>query len=824
MNHTVRHFAGLLLASEIIFSAAGAYAQNDAAVFEEILVTAQKRQQTLQDVPISVAVISGERLVEAGIDNLDDLAPYVPNFSKGESGASAILRIRGIATGSNPSFEQSVVTYMDDISLSRAPLARMPFMDLERVEVLRGPQNVLFGKNAIAGAISMVTVRPTDEFEGNFSLRYEPNFEDTEAVAVLSGPVSDNVRARLAVRYADYGGYLEKYSNETGNDQEKIRNEEQREELGVRITLASDIGDNGEVALKFEHDTVDSVGQSHQLLFGYANPFPASAANPFGGLDYFAQVAAIQAGYNAAIGGFGLPPVDVGTDTIGQDRIRRSAFDGFQDLDINNLALTFNLEYDGFTFTSVTGYIDYREDRLAGGGLSGVDISSILTREEFDQISQEIRFTSDLGGTIDWIGGFYLQAWNLEADESTLLDDMNMPVLLGVSGISPGFEAVGNLDSTRKYTGKSTTYAAFGQITWNVSDATRISLGGRYTREDKTGRRFVDIISTATGAFDINQAIFASCGFDVDYQSLGELSAFVPLPGCDGVPALGAYSTHDAIGQRSEDAFTPSLTAEFDVGDSSMIYVSGSTGFKAGGFDARAGREANLEYEDETVTGFELGWKSRFAGGKAETNVALFHSDYEDLQVSTFDGVAGFVVGNAAEFTAQGVEFDGRWRATDALTLSGSFAWTDTEWTKYEDATCNSMHRILTGESICDRTGLSAGNTPEWSGNLIADFYTPIGSSLYFRATADVIYSDEYHTNSSKEIGTLQDAYTKVNARLALEGEKWTFAILGKNLTDEDVIEFSSEVPLSGSNFLAPAYYGYLHPPRTIAAQFDYRF
>ena len=228
MNHTVRHFAGLLLASAITFSAAGAYAQDDTAIFEEIVVSAQKRQQTLQDVPISVAVISGDRLVEAGIDNLDDLAPYVPNFSKGESGASAILRIRGIATGSNPSFEQSVVTYMDDISLSRAPLARMPFMDLERVEVLRGPQNVLFGKNAIAGAISMVSARPTDEFEGNFSLRYEPDFGDTLANVVLSGPISDSLRGRLAVRYADYGGYLEKYSNETGNDQEKIRDEEQR--------------------------------------------------------------------------------------------------------------------------------------------------------------------------------------------------------------------------------------------------------------------------------------------------------------------------------------------------------------------------------------------------------------------------------------------------------------------------------------------------------------------------------------------------------------------------------------------------------------------
>jgi outer membrane receptor protein involved in Fe transport len=824
MNHAIRHIAGLFLGSAIMFSAAGTHAQDDTAVFEEIVVTAQKRQQTLQDVPISVAVISGDRLVEAGIDNLDDLAPHVPNFSKGESGAAAIIRIRGIATGSNPAFEQSVVTYLDDISLSRSPLARMPFMDLERVEVLRGPQNVLFGKNSIAGAISMISAKPTDEFEGNFSLRYEPDFEDTQATAMVSGPISDSLRGRLAVRYADYGGYFEKYSNETGNDQERIRDEEQREELSIRGTLATDIGDDGELIFKLEHATVDSVGQSHDLLFGYGNPFPLSPANPLAGLDYFQSVAAIQGSYNAALAGFGLPPVDVGTDTVAEDRIRRSAFEGFQDVDINKLEMTFNQDYEGFTFTSVTGYIEYEENRLAGGGLSGIDISSILTREEFDQISQEIRFTSDLGGTVDWIGGVYLQAWNLQADEHTLLDDMNMPVLLGLAGLAPGLDAVANIDGTREYTGKSTTYAAFGQITWNVSDATRISLGGRYTYEDKRGRRTFDIINSETGVFDPTQAIFASCAFGVDYQPLGELSAFVPLPDCNGVVGLGVYSTHDAIGQRSEDSFTPSLTAEFDVGENGMIYASGSTGFKAGGFDALAPREIQLEYEDETVTGYELGWKSRFAGGKAETNIALFHSTYKDLQVSTFDGTSSFVVGNAAEFLAQGVEFDGRWRMTESFSLSGSIAWTDTEWLDYENATCNSLHRLLTGESVCDRTGLSAGNTPEWSGNLILDYYTSVGSSLYFRATADVIYEDEYFTESTKEVGTQQDAYTKFNMRLALEGEKWTFSVLGRNLTDETIIQFSSEVPLSGSFLSAPAYYGYLHPPRTISAQFDYRF
>ncbi|MEJ2172617.1 MAG: TonB-dependent receptor [Woeseiaceae bacterium] len=816
-------------------SAFGVQAQEQELVFEEIIVTAQKREQSLQDVPISVSVVSGEKLTEAGIFTLDDLALYVPNFSKGESAIGPIIQIRGIATGANPAFEQSVVLYSDDVSLSRAPLARMPFMDLERVEVLRGPQNVLFGKNSIGGAISMISAKPTEDFEGSFSVRYEPDYEDSEVTGVISGSLNDSVRARLAARYADFGGY---YENEALD-----RNEEQREETAVRLTLDFDVGDNAEASIKFEHDTVDSIGEGNELIFGYPNPnetidfevFPGiivPVPNPFFGLDYTQTVAALQASYNFGLippNPFFPPPVDVGSDTIKQDRIRRTAYDGYQDLDMTNVVLTYNQDFDDFMFTSITSYVDYQEDRLGGGGLSGIDISSILTYEEYQQISQEIRFTSDTGGRFEWIAGGFFQSWDLQADESTLLDDMNLPVLLGITGGFAGLEAAAFLDSTRFFTSDSTTYAGFGQLTWNASDSTRVILGGRYTHEEKTARRVVDIVNQLTGEFDVTQAIVASCGFGVDYDTLGALSNSPIgglLPDCNGnFVGPGVYSTHDTTGRRNEDAFTPSLTFEFDLGDSHLLYASASTGFKAGGFDARAPREKELQYEDEEVLGYELGLKSSLAGGRAQTNIAVFHSDYDDLQVSTFDGRAGFVVGNAAEYRAQGVEFDGRWRVTDHFTLSGAIAFIDSEFTDYENASCNE-YLLLTGQVTfpCSRTGLPASNTPEWSANLIADLVLPLTGSMDFRATLDVIYEDEYFTESTKEIGTLQDAYTKFNLRVALEGDKWTLAVLGKNLSDEEVIEFSGPIALSGAELGAPTYFGFLQPPRTIAAQFEYRF
>jgi iron complex outermembrane receptor protein len=816
-------------------SAFGVQAQEQELVFEEIIVTAQKREQSLQDVPISISVVTGEKLTEAGIFNLDDLALYVPNFSKGESGAGPIVQIRGIASGSNPAFEQSVVLYTDDVSLGRAPLARTPFMDLERVEVLRGPQNVLFGKNSIGGAISMISAKPTEDLEGSFSARYEPDYEDSEITGVISGPLNDRVRGRIAARYAEFGGY---FKNEAFD-----RDEEQREEAAVRLTLDFDVGDNALASLKIEHDTVDSVGEGHELLFGYGNPnetidfevapgFIIPVPNPFFGLDYTQTVAAIQGAYNAGAippSPFFPAPVDVGSDTIKQDRIRRSAFDGYQDLGMTNAVLTFNQDFDRYTFTAVTGYVEYTEDRLAGGGLSGIDISSILTKEDYDQISQEIRFTSDTGGTFEWIAGAFFQTWNLEADESTLVDDMNVPVLLGITGGFPGLEATAFLDSTRTFVADSTTYAGFGQLTWNMSDTTRLIFGGRYTHEEKTARRTVDIVNRLTGEFDVTQAIVASCGFGVDYNTLGAFSNSPfggLLPDCDGnFVGPGVYSTHDTNGRRNEDAFTPSLTVEFDLADSHLLYASASTGFKAGGFDARAPRENQLEYEDEEVLGYEAGLKSSIAGGRAQTNISVFYSDYDNLQVTTFDGIASFIVGNAGEYRAQGLEFDGRWRVTDNFTLSGAIAYIDSEFTDYENASCNEYLR-LTGQVTfpCSRTGLSANNTPEWSGNLIGDLVLPLTSSMDFRATLDIIYEDEYFTEPTKEIGTRQDAYTKYNLRLALETDRWALAVLGKNLSDENVIEFSGPVPLSGAELSAPAYYGYLHPPRTISAQFEYRF
>ena len=278
-----------LIALGLVGGAATAFpvvAQESGQVLEEVIVTATKRSQSLQDVPISVAAMTGETISNMNIRNLEDLATYVPNFSKGESGIGPVMQIRGIASGANQGFEQSVVLFVDDIPLSRAPLARMPLFDLERVEVLRGPQNVLFGKNAIGGAVSFITARPTEELSGRASLRYGWKYDDYEAIGIISGRMTENLNGRLSVRKAGYGGY---YDNRLNG-----RSEEDREEGTVRGMLSWDVTENVNVLFKLEHNRVEGDGLGTEIISGYRNPLPQSLTNPFGGMD-FAEAAAFTA-------------------------------------------------------------------------------------------------------------------------------------------------------------------------------------------------------------------------------------------------------------------------------------------------------------------------------------------------------------------------------------------------------------------------------------------------------------------------------------------------------------------------------------------------
>jgi len=273
-----------------------------------------------------------------------------------------------------------------------------------------------------------------------------------------------------------------------------------------------------------------------------------------------------------------------------------------------------------------------------------------------------------------------------------------------------------------------------------------------------------------------------------------------------------------------------------------MVYVSYTEGFKAGGFDARANNTGSFEFDEELATSYELGSKMTLADGRAELNVALYRTEYEDLQTSQFDGTLGFNVTNAGEATVQGIELDGRWQATDSLLFSYAAGILDFEFDSFPNSQCyfgeeSSYPDGSELAGLCDRSGDTREFTPELTANLGGQYFFDIGGSMELTVGLDLIYSDEYFVSPTLDPNLEQDSYTKLNGRIALadnEG-RWQVAVLFENITDEEILTFGNQAPTSttlsgafnnaiGAPGVATAYYGFYTAPYNVALQARYNF
>ncbi len=293
--------AAITIASLPVATAQG---QDDGPrVLDEITVTAAYREQGLQDVPVSISAVTGDVMTASAIQKAEDIQFLVPNFTLTETGIGTNAFVRGIGSGINQAFEQSVGTYVDGVYFGRAQQWRAPFLDLERVEVLRGPQSILFGKNSVAGALNITTAKPTDEFEGSFLGSYE--FEDDESIieGIVSGPISDRVRYRVAARTRDLDGYMFNLTTQ--------KEEPNREDWVVRGTLEFDVSDALTATLKAEVGEFEVTGRHIEII----NEEPAIAGG-FAGLPYHQILQTLQ-----TISG-GTP--DPGLANVVQDEVRTS--------------------------------------------------------------------------------------------------------------------------------------------------------------------------------------------------------------------------------------------------------------------------------------------------------------------------------------------------------------------------------------------------------------------------------------------------------------------------------------------------------------------
>ena len=734
--------SSLFKASGVALAIAAISSGTNAAELEEVIVTAQKRAESLQDVPVSLMAISGTKIAEAGLHSFQELSQYVPNLSITENAVNTIISMRGIGVGANQSFEQSVGVYVDGVHYGKSRQSRTALYDVQQVEVLRGPQGILFGKNTLAGAINVTTATPDadEEFGGKISASKE-SFGGTTVEGHLTGSIGDTIGLRLAYKdRSDDGSFENTYAAAVQKTMPTVDESMWRVSAtweptdSTRVEVKHAQSDNvrlGANSLITVFDPVANLGAASGLMFGTmgvvrpefggivagATQNPYRDGNTLGGCALEASM-----GMSSAVCAAGGERPE-GTDTTTSDT-----------------SLSFEMELDnGYTLSVVAGKGGYEfQDGLDADWLP-LEFVGRADIQEYDHTSQEFRIASPTDGRYSWVGGVYLDQQEQEIDRAVIidgtfgLDAIVMKTILGegnpaagldtflalssdqVAGINattpaaPGFTlqslydatgcAVGAptcLDYTLKvgvegstkfqragrisnWTQDTNSRAVFYQGTFNLTDSIALTAGARYTEEEKRSHAVMDLTTNTTG--------------DATPNANGVLAAIAA--------GFDFGWAHEFDESRSTNQFLPAANIEWTQSEDSMFYLSYSEGFKSGGFNSVDDQAPaftaegiqptvpglGFEYEDENAESIELGGKHTLLDGSMTLNWALYDSTYKNQQVSTFVGT-GFVVTNAASTEISGLEVDVQWQATDNLKLGLSLALNDGAYGSYAGAGC----------------------------------------------------------------------------------------------------------------------------------------
>ena len=538
-------------------------------------------------------------MTSSAITKVEELVPYVPNISMSETGIGTNLYVRGIGSGINQGFEQSVGMYIDGIYYGRGQLTRAPFLDIAQVEALRGPQAILLGNNSIAGALNLTTAKPTDTFLLSADGLYEPDNNEEEINGVISGPLTDRLSARFAARYRTMDGYED---NVTLAD----RDEPNREEKSGRLTLAWN-GDIWDATLKGEKNSFDVKGRQIEIIRALPSTAEAvsneltsqtgfsrnsGSAQGTGGdywrpghtyLEYlstfFGGTSAVPGVFNADTDYVAANP-SIGNGTV--DWTRGSNGDSSNN-DIDAAVLTLNFELGDYRLTSITGYLKYTYTEICDCDFTGAPQFNLQSTEKYDQWSQELRIASPTTDRVHWLAGLYYQDDTLNFGDQIFLP-LDDPYRSGVvrlvgyatTGNDHGADAsLGNTSAFRNFDQNDYVSSVFGQVGMDITDRWRASLGARYTHMEKEASRILREGDLDRVPFTLDNPE----GFD-------RLATGSVL-----FASIFKVSFHQLSGSRIENNTAYEFVTDFDLTDDVMIYGSFKTGFKSGGFDARSNSE-----------------------------------------------------------------------------------------------------------------------------------------------------------------------------------------------------------------------------------------
>lgn len=569
---------------------------DEAAILDsgDIIVSARRRQESLQDTPVAVTAINAAMIETKAAVNIGDLAGTAPNLiitNQNAGAAAANLSIRGLTYADvEKSQEPTVGVVVDGVFIGTSTGQFFDFFDIEQIEVLRGPQGTLFGRNTIGGVINIRRTRPTGEFGVKAEVSYG-KYDSLATRAVVNLPVvPDIIAAKLFYFHNETDGWYKQFQD--GRSRGFANNENFGGSLLVTPTDTLDILLTGEKQIQKSDPVVSNLTNSTELFCGL---IPAIECNRNNRGDLYTV--------------FGDPNLT---------RYSAPAVTGEA-----------NLRLGGVTLTSVTGYRTSRESQTQDFDGSSVDLYYVLRGQKYKQFSQELRASGDLGFGLDYVVGAYYFSSSYDLVQYTR-----------VFGFSPNVPPEVFDNNPQFVTGKTKSYAGFGDFNWSVTDTIRVSFGGRYTRDKKK-------LSNS----------FAAVGL------IGQ-------------------------GEDTFSKFTPKLGVDFRPNSDTMLYASWSQGYRSGGFSPRAGTAASAaqSYGPETVNSYEIGGKFDLLDRKLQLNVAGFVSKYKDLQQNNTLSCPACATGNetvtsnVGSATIKGIEADFSARPTDALHITGAIGWLDSNF------------------------------------------------------------------------------------------------------------------------------------------------
>jgi len=736
----------------------------------EIIVTARRRDERLLDAPVAVTAVSAETLTQYQATRVTDIATLVPSLIAGKaaSGSSASIFLRGVgSTALSAGFDQSVSFVIDGLPMSRGREISLPQFDIQRVEVLKGPQALFFGKNTTGGLISVTSNSPTDKFEAGLKGGYGFKAEERYVEGYISGPLTDTLRARVAGRYSKADGAFTNtaaasYASPIPG-QFFTRNSDKRgfsEAYGARGTLEWEPTSALTLQLKGGFTRVKDGGASDIVEricgSGRTTPLPANGIPPSPNADCF-----INGRSDAA-----AIPVQVAQTGY------RYTQDGrlFADFASQYGILTGTVTSDPFDVTSITGYYHFRQTDLNSVAGEGYP-ASFTQLADFKQFSQETRFQSKFDGPFNILfGGFYANGKFLFNTDAYIF-------------FVP-FDTINNTYTTFKRDNgfETDSLSFFADATLNLTSQLELSAGARYSLESR----------------------------DTYQRSLPAHIAFA-----------GVFPGGIAINDRyRDDNISPQVTLRYKPSVDMTLYASYKQGFKAGGFNISqvlsaapiASQITAGRFGSETAEGGEVGFRTLAFDRRLTFSITAYRYKYTDLQVQFFDpNTVSLTAGNAGGLRTQGVEADLIYRVPgiDGLSLRGAAAYNDAEFQDYIGQ-CYPGQTIALGCNLQpaggvfnaqDYDGRTPPKAPKFAGRLGFTWDVPVGGSGWsLRASSDGSYTSEYNFTDALRPDAIQKGYAKLDAALALNGpdDRWSLSLIGRNLTNALVVTAANDLPFAG--------------------------